>query len=447
MQIKGEELRSLQHVKKIKELEEQVQSLQHVKIKELEGQVQSLQHVKIKELEDQLSGAQNSVATLQFELQRANTEIEKTRRILAEERINCFPTSKNMDSNKSISSRSKMNLQSRSMSLKNKKAAEDACLAPVIKEKNGAAQNMQNIYRRSSDLPSLTERNKKPKLYHSGCTQRIHALKQRNTDACQEQNHKHGTRLNSRSKGRKNAAAKNTCHTSSAMEQLLQTKFLGKFKRKRGSKSRHYNHDSSSEIREAKYKLSDASEGNGCLLLLRALEQDLSPLKVSAAHGGEALTDLKDDSLMKKGDAGLNQCTASPELIDILAAKHAMVKRRKRTKPISVLEVEFSDSKSVSESGSTLLRSTSEKSMSDTLLIPERKENDSDTTPGKNGLVLQHTTVNLMHQYDANSCQLETENSSAALLQSSKSEVIDYGTFRTSFFALVYPLIISLIVL
>jgi hypothetical protein len=50
MQIKGEELRSLQHVKKIKELEEQVQSLQHVKIKELEGQVQSLQDVKIKEL-------------------------------------------------------------------------------------------------------------------------------------------------------------------------------------------------------------------------------------------------------------------------------------------------------------------------------------------------------------------------------------------------------------
>jgi hypothetical protein len=433
MQIKEVELQSLQHVKKIKELEEQLQSLQHV---------------KIQELEEQLYGAQNSVATLECDLEIANTELEKTRRTLAEERMNCFPTSKKTDSDKNTSPRCKMNLRSGSMSLKNKKAAEDAFLVPAISEENGAAQNMQNIYRRSPDLPSFMERNKKPKLYHGGCTQRIHALKQRNADSCKKRNHKRATGLKSHSKGRKNGAAKNICHTRSIMEQLLQTKFMGKCKRKRGSRRRPcYNHDSSGEVREAEHKLSDAPDGNGCLLLLQAFEQDLSPLKVSAGHGDDALTDLKDDSPMNRRGAGLNHFTASPELIDILAAKDVMVQKRKRTKPGKGLKADLSDSKSVSELGNTLIRSTNEKIMSDTELISERKEIDSDTPPGNNAHVLQHATENLMHQADANNGQLETENSSGVLLQSSKCEVMDYGTFRTSFVVLIYPLFISFIVL
>ncbi|GJN21434.1 hypothetical protein PR202_gb08906 [Eleusine coracana subsp. coracana] len=330
--IKEVELRSLQHVKKIKELEEQLQSLQQV---------------KMKDLEEQLYGAQNSVAALQFELQEANTELEKTRKTLAEERT------------------------------------IDTCVVPVIAEENGAAQNMQNIYRRSPDLPSFMERNKKPKLYHSGCTQRIHALKQRNqgADACQEQNRKHASGLNSRSKIRKNDAAKNPSHTRSIMEQLLQTKFLGKCKRKRGSRSRPcFNHDSSGEIREAESKLSDTSDGNGCLLLLEALEQDLSPPKVSARHGA-------------------NRKAESPELIDILAAKDVLVQKRKRSKTVRVLEAEFSDSKCVPESA-----------------------------PGNNGPVLQPTTKNLMHQDDANNGQLEPGNGSTVILQSIKNEVTDCGS-------------------
>jgi DNA anti-recombination protein RmuC len=62
----------------------------------------------------------NTVASLQVELQRANTELEETRKTLAEERMNILPTCDKVDSNKSKISRSKMHLQNRSASSKNK---------------------------------------------------------------------------------------------------------------------------------------------------------------------------------------------------------------------------------------------------------------------------------------------------------------------------------------
>ncbi|TVU29541.1 hypothetical protein EJB05_21111, partial [Eragrostis curvula] len=409
--IKEEELRSSQYVKKIKELEAQ----------------QSLQLVKIKVLEDQVYGFQNDVATLQTELQGANTELEQARKMLSEERINRLHTSKKIGSNKHTSSRLKMNLQSRSMSLNNKNSEED-----TTAEENVAAQNIESIYHRSPDLPSSTEGNKKPRLYHSGCTQRIHALRQRNkgADACQEQKYKYATALKSRSKIRKNDAAKKPSHTRSIMEQILQTKFLGKCKRKRGTRSRPcYKHDSSGERREAEDNLSETSNGNGCLLLLQALEQDLSSPKVSSGVGGEALplTDLKDGLVIKR-EADQNLCNGSLDLMAILSEKNMLVKRKKRSKTVRVLEADFSDSKSVAESSNTLLRSTSEKSMSDTAeLISERKDNHSDIPPRNSGPVLQHIAENLMHQTGANNGKSVCENSSAVLLQSTKSETIDYG--------------------
>ncbi|XP_062219440.1 uncharacterized protein LOC133919162 [Phragmites australis] len=393
------------------------------RIKEVE--LQSLAHVKKnKELEEQLHGAQSTVASLQVELQRANTELEQTRKTLAEERTHSLSTCNKIDSNNNTSAHSKTHLQGGIMSLKNKETADDTCLVSITAEEDGAVQNLENKYRCSPDLPSFMERNKKPKLYHNRCTQRIHALKQRTqgADASLVQNCKQAA-LNNRSETGKNGVAKNPRDKRSIMEQILQTKFLGKCKRKRGRRSRpSYKHDNSVEHGEAEYKLSDTSNGNGCLLLLQALEQDLSPPKVSGGHDGEALTDLKDDLHMSRRDP------ASPKLIDLLAVNNTQVHKRKRSRTVRVLEVDFSDSKSAPESGNTLLRSTSDKSMSDNELISETAENRSDTLTRNNGPVMQCTTENLMHQIDANNGQFESENSSAVLLQSTKSEIIDYGS-------------------
>ncbi|KAL6634626.1 hypothetical protein ACP70R_027297 [Stipagrostis hirtigluma subsp. patula] len=390
-----------------------LKAIMEARIKEVE--LQSVAHVqKIKELEEQLHGAQNTVASLQVELQRANTELEQTRKTLAEERINILPTCNKIDSYKSTSARSKKHLQGGIISLKNKKAEDNTCLIPVTAMENGAAQNLENKYRCSPDPPSFMERNKKPKLYHSGCTQRIHALKQRTqgADTLLEQNRKQATALNSHSRTGKNVGAKNPHQTRSIMEQILETKFLGKCKRKRGRRSRpSYKLNNSSEHGEAEYKLSDSSDGNGCLLLLQALEQDLSPPKMSAGNGREALTDLKDGLLTSRTDADLNLRAASPELKDVLALNNMQMQKRKRSKTVRVLEVDFSDSKSVPESGNTVLRSTSEKSMSDSEWGSEMKEIRSDSPPRNNDPVIQCTTKNLMHQTDANNDQFKSENS------------------------------------
>ncbi|KAJ1279701.1 hypothetical protein BS78_04G174900 [Paspalum vaginatum] len=372
------------------------------------------------------------MALLKVELQGANAELELTRKTLANERINSLPTSNKVYSSKNTSPRSKIHQQVDNILLKNEQTADnsdDTCLVPITTKANEAVENLESMYRRSPDLPSFMERNKKPKLYHSGCTQRIHALQQRaqGTDASLKENRKQVSALNSRSKTRKNNAAKKPCHTRSIMEQILQTKFLGNYKRKRGRRSRpSYKHESSSEHGEAEYKLSDKSEsdGNGCLLLLQALEQDLSPPKVSAGHGGEALTNLKED--LSRRNAELNQCTAFPQLADVLAVNNLHMKRRKRTRTVRVLEVEFSDCKSVPESANTLLRTASEKSMSDNELISEMTVNRFDTPARNSGPFSKCATENLTHETDADN-SLDPENSSTVLLHSTESETIEYG--------------------
>ncbi|KAF8693583.1 hypothetical protein HU200_038986 [Digitaria exilis] len=406
-----------------------LKAIMESRVKDVE--LESSAHVKrIKELEEQLHGAQNTMASLKVELHRANNELEQTRKTLAEARINGLPTPNEADSNKDTSPHSKIHQQGGNTLLKNKKATDDcgvACLVCIAAE-NGEVEKLET-HRFSPDLPSFMERNKKPKFYHSGCTQRIHALKQQaqGTDASLKQNQKQATALNSCSKTKKNNAVTKSCHTRSIMEEILQTKFLGKYKRKRGTRSRlSCKHDNSSEHEEAEDKLSDTADGNGCLLLIQALEQELSPLKMSAGLSGEALTEMKEDTKMSRRDAGLNQDTSFPELIDVLAVNNIHVKKRKRTKTVRVLEDDFSDSKSVPESANTLLRTTSEKSMSDNELISEMTQNHSDT-PTRNNGPLKCTTENFMHQKGADNGQFDHENSSAVLLQSTKSEPIDYG--------------------
>ncbi|RLN07351.1 uncharacterized protein C2845_PM11G09270 [Panicum miliaceum] len=287
-----------------------LKAIMEARVKEVE--LESLAHVKrSKELEEQLHGAQNTMASLKVELHQANNELEQTRKTLAEARINGPPTYKEADSNKDTSPRSKIHQQGGNILLKNKKNAEDCddtCLFPIATKENGAVKKL-DINRCSPDLPSFMERSKKPKFNHNGCTQRIHALKQQaqGTDASLKQNQKRAIVLNSRSKTRQNNAPKNPWHTRSIMEEILQTKFLGKYKRKRDRRSRPSCKfdNSTSEHGEAEDKLSDTYEGNVCLLLLQALEQELSPPKISVGHARQALSDMKKD--LKIGNLVVDQ--------------------------------------------------------------------------------------------------------------------------------------------
>ncbi|KAF0928979.1 hypothetical protein E2562_011067 [Oryza meyeriana var. granulata] len=267
-------------------------------------------------------------------------------------------------------------------------------------------------------------RTKNPELYRNGCTQRIRAIKQRSpsADTSLVQNSKQTSALNSHSKTGKIDSNRNPHSTRSIMEQILQTKFLANCKRKRGRRSRpSYMHDNSGE--HGQPKSSDTSDGNGCLLLLQALEQDLSPLKPSAGHGGDGSADQKDELLMDGKDADWNLHPASPGPNDVLSVNSMQMKRRKRSKTIRVFESGF-EAKGVPELGNTLPKSTNDNNMFNS-------EQSSDTPPGNSTPALQCTAENLMQVTDAaNTGQLKSENSSPLVPQSTESEIGDEGNSR-----------------
>lgn len=364
-----------------------LKAIMEARIKEVESK--SLAHVrKINELQEQLHGAQNTVASLQVELQTANTELEQTRTTLAEERNNILPTCDEMDSNKNRSSCSKMHVQSRSVSLKNKDTADDICCVPTSTE-SGAAENRENVC--GTDVSSIA-RNKKSKLYRYGCTQRIRALKRRSPRAdSSEQNGMQASVLNIRSKMGKNNTARNTRRTRSIMEQILETEFQGNCKRKRGQRRRpSYKHDSSEVHGKTEDTSSDASDKDGCLQLLKALEQDLSPPNMFTRHSGEGLTDRKDYLPIGGKDA--------PALIEAPALSKMQIVRRKRTKTVRISDDGYSLSKSAP--GNTLRTSTNKDTIFKSEQTSESIDNHSDTPASKNVSGLSVGTENLMHPSD-----------------------------------------------
>ncbi|KAK1617705.1 hypothetical protein QYE76_023222 [Lolium multiflorum] len=410
-----------------------LKGIMKAKIKLAESQ--SLAHVRtINELQEQLHGAQNTVASLQVELQRANTELEETQKTLAEERMNILPTCDKVDSNKSKISRSKRHLQNR-MSSKNNNDLDAICSVPTDAKEN---------------MSSFRARNKKSELYRNGCTQRIRALKQRSPSAdSSETNRKQASASNNRSKTGKNDNAKNTGQTRSIMEQILQTKFLANCKGKRGQRSRpSYMHDSSDVHVKTEDKPSDTPKQNGCLLLIQALEQELSTRQLFTGHSGEGLTNFKDDLLMGGKDAESNISMASPGPIDVHAVSNLQIIRRKRSKTVRVFETGCSESKSAP--GNNLVRSTSEDTTFKCEQSSGRIEDHSDTPAINNIFLLCDAAENLMrssdaadklmHQSDAtenlinpsgsNTDQFLPVDSSLLALQSTKSQVDGEGALR-----------------
>ncbi|XP_044953619.1 uncharacterized protein LOC123403772 isoform X3 [Hordeum vulgare subsp. vulgare] len=403
-----------------------LKDIMKARMKQVESQ--SLAHVsKISELQEQLHDAWNTVASLQVELQRANTELEETRKTLAEERMNILPTCDKIGSNKSKTSRSKVHLRNRNLSSENKNTIRRVS---IDTKENGAVENMANLYHRGSDMSSFIARNKKRELYRNGCTQRIRALKQRSPAAdSSKQNSKDASTSNNRSKTGKSDSARSTRQTRSTIEQILQTKFLANCKRKRGQRSRPgYKHDSPDAHVKTEDKSSDTSDENGCLLLLQALEQDLSPPNLFSGHSGEGLTDLKDNLLMGGKVVDFNSCMASAGAIDAHAISNMRATRRKRSKMVRVFEAGCSESKSIP--GNNLLRSTNEDTIFESGQSSERIDDHSDTPAINNASVLSDATKNPVHCSGANNDQFQSGNSSPLVLQSTESQVDGEGELR-----------------
>ncbi|KAI4984122.1 hypothetical protein ZWY2020_046494 [Hordeum vulgare] len=403
-----------------------LKDIMKARMKQVESQ--SLAHVsKISELQEQLHDAWNTVASLQVELQRANTELEETRKTLAEERMNILPTCDKIGSNKSKTSRSKVHLRNRNLSSENKNTIRRVS---IDTKENGAVENMANLYHRGSDMSSFIARNKKRELYRNGCTQRIRALKQRSPAAdSSKQNSKDASTSNNRSKTGKSDSARSTRQTRSTIEQILQTKFLANYKRKRGQRSRPgYKHDSPDAHVKTEDKSSDTSDENGCLLLLQALEQDLSPPNLFSGHSGEGLTDLKDNLLMGGKVVDFNSCMASAGAIDAHAISNMRATRRKRSKMVRVFEAGCSESKSIP--GNNLLRSTNEDTIFESGQSSERIDDHSDTPAINNASVLSDATKNPVHCSGANNDQFQSGNSSPLVLQSTESQVDGEGELR-----------------
>ncbi|KAE8774516.1 hypothetical protein D1007_53108 [Hordeum vulgare] len=403
-----------------------LKDIMKARMKQVESQ--SLAHVsKISELQEQLHDAWNTVASLQVELQRANTELEETRKTLAEERMNILPTCDKIGSNKSKTSRSKVHLRNRNLSSENKNTIRRVS---IDTKENGAVENMANLYHRGSDMSSFIARNKKRELYRNGCTQRIRALEQRSPAAdSSKQNSKDASTSNNRSKTGKSDSARSTRQTRSTIEQILQTKFLANCKRKRGQRSRPgYKHDSPDAHVKTEDKSSDTSDENGCLLLLQALEQDLSPPNLFSGHSGEGLTDLKDNLLMGGKVVDFNSCMASAGAIDAHAISNMRATRRKRSKMVRVFEAGCSESKSIP--GNNLLRSTNEDTIFESGQSSERIDDHSDTPAINNASVLSDATKNPVHCSGANNDQFQSGNSSPLVLQSTESQVDGEGELR-----------------
>lgn len=273
-----------------------------------EAKLQSLAHVKkIQELEMQLRDAQNTIASLEVELQRANTELDQTRRTSAKENRNSLSTSQKTDNSEMSSHHSKMCGRDKS---KSPATSETSCVPRNTKE-NETVGNMED--------PCHCD----PELYRNGYTQRIG---------------RKAAELKSLLIRGKSGTPKNPCGRRSVVEEILQTKRLTNCKRRRGKRSKSiYKHAVNKEQRKSEYEPCDTPDRNGCMLLLQALEHDLSPIKISDRQGGNRFSDLKDGLHMGRKET-LNPCTANSGGKDTLQVKKIQMKKGKRSKTVKALQ-------------------------------------------------------------------------------------------------------------
>ena len=248
-----------------------------------EAKLESLAHIKrIEELEMHLHSAQSTILSLEGELERAKNELNQTKIQAKENRIRCSDPEKTDDSEMS-SHHSKMCMRDRS---KSPVSSEIYCIPRNLKEDEnvGKMEDLHNCNHYLALSGAITH--KEAICYCSRGARNTSSRKQhvRSVETPLGRSGRNAGQVKNLSISGKKVIAKKFCCLEA---EVLQTGNLRYCKRRRSKRSGSiYKHTANKVQRKTENEASNTSDGNGCMLLLQALEHDLSPSKIFDRHGG-----------------------------------------------------------------------------------------------------------------------------------------------------------------
>ncbi|KAJ1271383.1 hypothetical protein BS78_06G124400 [Paspalum vaginatum] len=300
-----------------------LKAISDAKIKE--AKLQSRAHVKkIQELEMQLHSAQNTIASLEGELKRAHMESNQIR-TLSKDNRNCLSTAQKTGDSDISSYRSKILVRDTS---KSPASSETNCVRRNTMEDENVG-TMKNLHSCNNDLASLGITCKDSEFYCSRGTK--HAQHSQSVEAPLGRSAGKADQVKSLLIRGKKGIAKKSC---SLEAEVLQIANLTYCKRKRSKRSGSiYKHAVNTVQREIESEAPKASDGNGCMLLLRALEHDLSPMKIFYRQGVNHSAGLMDGSHIARKET-LNSCSANSGVRNTIQAKGIQMRKRKRPKNV-----------------------------------------------------------------------------------------------------------------
>ncbi|WVZ85983.1 hypothetical protein U9M48_032836 [Paspalum notatum var. saurae] len=304
-----------------------LKAISDAKIKE--AKLQSWAHVnKIQELEMQLCSAQNTISSLEGELKRAHMESNQIR-TLSKDNRNCLSTAQKTDGSDMSSYRSKILVRDRS---KSPPSSETNCVRRNRMEDENVGK-MKNLHSCNNDLASLGITCKESEFYCSRGTKHAHAPEQHSQSVEAPLGRSAGKADQVKSlliRGKK-GIAKKSCSLEAEVRQIANLTYCKRRRSKRSGST--YKHAVNTVQRKIESEAPNASDGNGCMLLLQALEHDLSPMKIFYRQGVNHSAGLMDGLHMARKETS-NSCSANSGVRNTFQAKGIQMRKRKRPKNV-----------------------------------------------------------------------------------------------------------------
>jgi len=256
-----------------------LKAISDAKIKE--AKLESLAHIKrIEELEMHLHSAQSTILSLEGELEKAKNELNQTKIQAKENRIRCSDPEKTDDSEMS-SHLSKICMRDRS---KSPVSSEIYCIPRNLKEDENVGK-MEGLHNCNHHLALSGATHKEAICYCSRGAKNTSSREQhvQSVETPLGQRDRNAGQVKNLSISGKKVIAKKFCCLEA---EVFQTGNLRYCKRRRSKRSGSiYKHAANKVQRKTENEASNTSDGNGCMLLLQALEHDLSPSKIFDRHG------------------------------------------------------------------------------------------------------------------------------------------------------------------
>ncbi|PAN38557.1 hypothetical protein PAHAL_7G180400 [Panicum hallii] len=255
-------------------------AISDAKIKE--AKLQSLAHIKrIEELEMKLHSAQSTILSLEGELERAKNELNQTKIQAEENRIRHSDAEKTDDSEMS-SHHSKICMRERS---KSPVSSEIYCIPRNLKEDENVGK-IQDLHNCNHYLALSGATHKESICFCSRGAKNTSSLEQhvQSLETPLGRSGRNAGQVKNLSISGKKVIAKKFCCLEA---EVLQTGNLRYCKRRRSKRSgSRYRHAANKVQRKTENEAPNTSDGNGCMLLIQALEHDLSPSKIFDRQGG-----------------------------------------------------------------------------------------------------------------------------------------------------------------